>query len=81
MGDFELTLFNNLQIDNLSHENFYEFYNSIVESIIKYNGSVLGGSQVELTADRTKEINDEINMLNKEIKKLRLELKKKPNQD
>lgn len=76
MGDFELTLFNNLQIDNLSHENFYEFYNSIVESIIKYNGSVLGGSQVELTVDRTKEINDEINMLNKEIKKLRLELKK-----
>lgn len=76
MGDFELTLFNNLQIDNLSHENFYEFYNNIVESIIKYNGSVLGGSQVSLTADRTKEINDEIDILNKEIKKLRLELKK-----
>lgn len=76
INDLEYTLFNNIHIEKLSHKNFYEFYDGFVESIIRYNGSLVGGSEVELSTERIKEINDEINDLNKEIKKLRSKLKK-----
>jgi len=76
LNDIDYTLFNNIQLENLSHENFYEFYNGYVEGIIRYNGSLTTGSEVDLSTERIKEINDEINDLNKEIKKLRIKLKK-----
>lgn len=76
INELEYTLFNNIHIDNLSHENFYKFYDGIVEAIIRYNASVISGSEVKLSSERIKQINDEINDLNKEIKKLRLKLKK-----
>ncbi len=76
INDLEYTLFNNIQLENLSHENFYKFYDGFVESIIRYNGSLTNGNEVNLSTDRIKEINDEINDLNKEIKKLRSKLKK-----
>ena len=76
INDLEYTLFNNIQLENLSHENFYKFYDGFVESIIRYNGSLTSGNEVNLSTDRIKEINDEIIDLNKEIKKLRNELKK-----
>lgn len=76
INDIEYTLFNNIQIEKLNHENFYKFYDGIVESIIKYNGSIISGSEVKLSTDRIKEINDEIAILNKELKKLRSKLKK-----
>lgn len=76
LNELEYTLFNNIQLENLSHENFYEFYNGYVEGIIRYNGSLTGGKEVELSMDRIKEINDEIDILKKEVKKLRSKLKK-----
>ena len=76
INDLEYTLFNNIQLENLSHENFYKFYDGFIESIIRYNGSLTSGNEVNLSTDRIKEINDEIIDLNKEIKKLRNELKK-----
>lgn len=76
INELEYTLFNNIQLENLSHENFYKFYDGFVESIIRYNGSLTGGTEVELPTERIKEINDEISDLNKEIKKLRSKLKK-----
>ena len=76
INELEYTLFNNIQIDNLNHENFYRFYDGIVDAIIRYNGSIVGGSEVKLSTERIKEINDEITILNKEIKKLRADLKK-----
>jgi gas vesicle protein len=76
INDLEYTLFNNIQLENLSHENFYKFYDGFVESIIRYNGSITSGNEVNLSTDRIKEINDEISDLNKEIKKLRSQLKK-----
>lgn len=72
----EYTLFNNIQIENLNHENFYKFYDGYVEAIIRYNGSLTTGKEVELSTERIKEINDEKDILNKEIKKLRSKLKK-----
>lgn len=69
-------LFNNLQIENLNHENFYKFYDGYVEAIIRYNGSLTAGGDVKLPTERIKEINDEKEILNKEIKKLRSKLKK-----
>lgn len=74
--NIEYALFNNIQIKNLNHENFYKFYDGYVEAIIRYNGSLSIGAEVELSTERIKEINDEKNILNKEIKKLRSELKK-----
>ena len=76
INELEYTLFNNIQLKNLSHENFYKFYDGFVESIIRYNGSLTGGKEVGLSTSRIKEINDEINDLTKEIKKLRPKLKK-----
>lgn len=76
LNDIEYTLFNNIQIENLNHENFYKFYDSFVEAIIRYNGSLTGGNEVNLSTVRIKEINDEINVLNNEIKKFRFKLKK-----
>jgi len=74
--NIEYTLFNNIQIENLNHENFYKFYDGYVEAIIRYNGSSTTGAEVNLSTERIKEINDEKDILNKEIKKLRSELKK-----
>ena len=76
LNDIEYTLFNNIHLENLSDENFFEFYNGYVEAIIRYNGSLTAGSEVALATSRIKEINDEIEVLNKEIKKLRSALKK-----
>lgn len=76
INDIEYTLFNNIRIENLSHENFYKFYDGFVESIIRYNGSLTSGTEVNLSTERIKEINDDISDLNKEIKKLRSKLKK-----
>lgn len=76
INDIQYTLFNNIQLENLSHENFYKFYDGFVESIIRYNGSLTSGNEVNLSTNRIKEINDEISELNKEIKKLRWQLKK-----
>lgn len=76
--DIEYTLFNNIQLDNLSHENMYEFYNGFVGEIIKYNGSLTSGGEVDLSTDRIKEINDEMDVLNKEIKKFKSKLKGEP---
>lgn len=76
INELEYTLFNNIKLENLSHENFYKFYDGFVESIIRYNGSLTSGKEVELSTERIKEINDEIAILNNEIKKLRLKLKK-----
>jgi len=76
INDLEYILFNNIQLENLSHENFFKFYDGFVESIIRYNGSITSGNEVNLSTDRIKEINDEISDLNKEIKKLRSQLKK-----
>ena len=76
LNELEYALFNNIQLENLSNENFYKFYDSLVESIIRYNGSLTSGNEVNLSTDRIKEINDEIGDLNKEIKKLRSQLKK-----
>lgn len=76
LNDLEYTLFNNIQIEKLNHENFYKFYDGFVESIIRYNGSLTTGNEVNLSTDKIKEINDEIKVLNKEIKKLRSKLKK-----
>lgn len=73
--DIEYTLFNNIQVDNLSHENMYEFYNGFVEEIIRYNGSLTSGGEVDLSTDRIKEINDEIEVLKKEIKDFKSKLK------
>lgn len=80
MNDFERKFFNNIKFDNFKYENIYEFYNSYVEEIIRYNGSLTAGEELELSTDRIKEINDEINMINKEIKKLRQELKRESQQ-
>lgn len=76
INELEYTLFNNIQVKNLNHENFYKFYDGFVESIIRYNGSLTSGTEVNLSTNRIKEINDEINDLNNEIKKLRSKLKK-----
>ncbi|WP_405267790.1 DUF4391 domain-containing protein [Methanobrevibacter sp.] len=75
INDLEYTLFNNIQIENLNHENFYEFYNSFIDNVIKYNASLMVGEEVELPVDELKEINDRIEILNKEIKSLRIDLK------
>ena len=76
INDLGYTLFNNIQIENLSHENFYEFYNSFIENVIKYNASLMIGDEVELPADELKEINDRIELLKNEIKSLRIDLKR-----
>ena len=76
LNELEYTLFNNIQIENLSHGNFYEFYNSFIENVIKYNASLMIGDEVELPADELKEINDRIELLKNEIKSLRIDLKR-----
>lgn len=75
LNDFEKALMENIQLENLSHENFYMFYSDIVDNIINYNGSILAGKKVELLADEIKRITDRIKELEKEIKVLQRELK------
>lgn len=76
LNDLEKTLMENIQLDKLSHDNFYRFYSDIVDSIIQYNGSLLAGKKVELSVDRIKWITDRIKELEKEIKILQRELKR-----
>ena len=78
--NMEYTLFNNIQIENLNHENFYKFYDGYVEAIIRYNGSLTTGKDVDLSTERIKEITDEIEVLKKEIKKLKSKLKNESQQ-
>lgn len=78
--DIEYTLFNNIQLENLCHENIYEFYNGFVEEIIRYNGSLTSGGEVDLSIDKIKEINDEIESLNKEITQFSSKLKRESQQ-
>ena len=75
LNDFEKSLIKKIQLDNLSHENFYMFYSDIVDSVIQYNGSLLVGKKVDLSVERIKWITDRIKELEKEIKVLQRELK------
>ena len=67
LGSIEEIFFSNMHFENLSHENFYKFYGGYVDNIIKYNGSVLSGSNIELPVDEIKAIEDRIEELDKEI--------------
>lgn len=69
-------LFNNIQLNNLNHTNFFMFYSDIVNSIIQYNGATLTGTKVSLPADEVKLITDRIKELEKEIENMKRELKR-----
>lgn len=76
LDEFEISLRNDIQFENLNHENFYKFYSDIVDSIIRYNGSLMAGQKIELPADEIKRTTDRIEKLEKEIKILKSDLKK-----
>ncbi|OWT33794.1 hypothetical protein BGI41_00520 [Methanobrevibacter sp. 87.7] len=64
---FVKELFNNLNLDNLNFKNAYTFYNSMFDSLIKYNGSLLVNHEVNLPPDQIQVITDKIVELNKKI--------------
>lgn len=66
----------NLKLNNLDYSNFYKFYDSIIQNIIKYNGSKSVGHEVNLSVEEIKRINDEIASLESEIKTKKAAIKK-----
>ena len=73
MDEIDKILFENLKLDNLDYSNFY---NCIIQNIIKYNGSKSVGHEVNLSVEEIKRINDEIASLESEIKTKKAAIKK-----
>ena len=76
MDEIDENLFENLKLNNLDYSNFYKFYDSIIQNIIKYNGSKSVGHEVNLSVGEIKRINDEIASLESEIKTKKAAIKK-----
>lgn len=76
MDEIDKILFKDLQLNNLDYSNFYRFYDSIVQKIIKYNGSKYVNHEVNVNIDKIKRINDEIASLESEIKTKKVAIKK-----
>ena len=76
MDEMDGILFKDLQLSNLDYSNFYKFYDSIVQKIIKYNGSKSVGREVNLSVEEIKRVNNKIASLESEINNLRINLKK-----
>jgi hypothetical protein len=76
MDEIDRILFKDLQLSNLDYSDFYKFYDSIVQKIIKYNGSKSVGHEVNLSVEEIKRINDKIASLESEIKTKRAAIKK-----
>ena len=76
MDEIDGILFKDLQLSNLNYSNFYKFYDSIVQKIIKYNGSKSVGREVNLSVEEIKRVNNKIASLESEINNLRINLKK-----
>lgn len=76
MDEIDGILFKDLQLSNLDYSNFYKFYDSIIQKIIKYNGSKSVGREVNLSVDEIKRINDKIASLESEIITKRAAIKK-----
>lgn len=76
MDKIDEILFENLKLDKLNYSNFYKFYDSIVQKIIKYNGSKSVGCDINLSVEEIKRINDEITSLENEIKTKKAAIKK-----
>ena len=76
MDEIDGILFKDLQLSNLDYSNFYKFYDSIVQKIIKYNGSKSVGREVNLSVEEIKRVNNKIASLESEINNLRINLKK-----
>lgn len=75
--EIDKKLFKSLQIENLNYSNFYKFYNDIVTSLIVYNSSkYVGKDLTNLSIEKIKEIQDEIDIIDNEIAKKRAEIKK-----
>lgn len=69
-------LFENLKLENLNHTNFYKLYESIVNSIIIYNGSKEVGKEIKIPAEEIRQINNQIYEIDKKIRKYKAELNK-----
>lgn len=76
MDEIDEILFENLKLDNLDYSNFYNFYDSIIQNIIKYNGSKSVGREINLSVEEIKRINDKIASLESEIKTKKAVIKK-----
>lgn len=76
MDEIDGILFKDLQLSNLDYSNFYKFYDSIIQKIIKYNGSKSVGHEVNLSVEEIKRVNNKIASLESEINNLRINLKK-----
>lgn len=79
IGEFELKLIDDIQLDNLDFKNTYTFYDSIIEAIINYNGSCEVGVEVELDSNVILEINEDIKAIDLKINEFKSKIKKEPN--
>lgn len=75
----EKQLFEQLKIENLNNDNFYEFYNDIIKKIITYNASKLKGNEINEDSNKTKRTMEKIEKIENEILKIEKEIKKESN--
>jgi hypothetical protein len=77
LTDKDKMLLQSLQLQNLSHVNYYRLYSDIVDRLITYNASKLTDGYIEgKDADDVKVIYDKIAGIDQEIEKLRVGIKK-----
>lgn len=77
--EIEKHFFEELKIENISGINIYEFYDDIVNKIIKFNASKIKGTQLKQDSNETKEIMEKVEKLEKEIFKLEKEISQEKN--
>lgn len=76
IGELSQYFIDNIQLENLNHENFYEFYNNYITSIIQYEGSLEVGKPVTLEISEIKELYSEIDKIDAKMQELKNEIDK-----
>lgn len=76
LDDFDKKLFEDLKLENLNKTNFLEFYSDILDTVTLYNSSKEVGHILTISADKAREINNQIYEIDKQLRKKNAELKK-----
>ncbi len=79
LNDIEKDFISKIKFDNLERINFYSFYNSYYEALVKYNGEIVVGKTVNLPTEEIEKINNEISKLDDKIRRIEKAINDEPN--
>lgn len=79
LSEIEDDFISKIQFENLDRTDFYKFYNSYFESVVRHDGALMAGGTVNLSVEEIKYIYDEISILDSKIKEIEKEISEEDN--